>query len=149
MTLCPDDSAPLEFFPPPSRGAVASPPPAAKILIIEDDPDNFVLAHYVMEEAGYSVLGAGTGIAAIAQLQQHTVHLVLMDILLPDMDGFELLNTVRQGDRNATVPVIAITALALTPARRHLLETSFDGYLTKPYGIEALEAVVQAYCTHY
>ena len=72
-----------------------------------------------------------------------------MDILLPDMDGFALLNTVRQGKHNTTVPVIAITALALTQDRRHQLEINFDGYLTKPYGIEALEAVVQTYCTRH
>ena len=146
MTLCPDNFAPIEICSPSNKGVATPIPQANKVLIIEDDPDNFVLASSIMEEAGYRVIGASTGTAAIAQLQKHTVHLILMDVLLPDMDGFALRATMRQNHRNAHIPVVAITALAPIPARHHLLETNFDSYLIKPYSIEALEAVAQIYC---
>ncbi|MEB3268002.1 MAG: response regulator [Leptolyngbya sp.] len=131
----------------PGSGAL-SPPPVAKILVVEDDPDNLTLARYVVEDTGHQVLLATTGAEAIAHLHQHTVTLVLMDILLPDLDGFALLSKLRQGGHNRTVPVIAVTALTQVAMRQQILAADFDGYLPKPYGIDALETLIRHYCGH-
>jgi CheY-like chemotaxis protein len=120
--------------------------PSAKILIVEDDPDNLTLASYVVEELGYLPIVASTGADAIAQIQAHPLVLILMDILLPDTDGFTMLKTIRCASSNLNVPIIAVTALAQAHIRQQILDADFDGYLMKPYAIDALETIVRCYC---
>jgi two-component system cell cycle response regulator DivK len=72
-------------------------------------------------------------------------HLVLMDLQLPGMDGMEALRRLRSAPETATVPVVAVTALAMKDDRERVLEAGFDGYLEKPISVRALPDQVQGF----
>ncbi|MBD0335502.1 MAG: response regulator [Cyanobacteria bacterium Co-bin13] len=118
------------------------------VLVVDDDADNLQLACYIVEQAGYTALGAGSGKDALAQAQEHDVHLVLLDIVLPDMDGFQVIKQLRQQPLGRPTPVVALTALASELERQQIIEAGFSGFLCKPYAIDDLEATLSQYCPH-
>jgi CheY-like chemotaxis protein len=85
-------------------------PETCQILIVDDVPDNLFLLQSLLEMEGYSVKTADCGTAALEQLQQCEPNLVLLDIMMPDMDGYEVTRLIRQDQRIADLPVILITA---------------------------------------
>lgn len=102
-----------------------------KIAVVEDNPDNLLLVQTILEDQ-YEVLEYETGFEAVEGLNNSVPDLVLLDISLPGMDGVEVLAHIRGDDRLKHVPVIAITAHAMTGDREKYLSLGFDDYLTKP-----------------
>jgi CheY-like chemotaxis protein len=104
----------------------------ATILLVEDTPANVALATKLLEAAGHRVLSASTAEAGIALACAQLPDLVLLDLGLPDMDGWQALTEIRADARSAHLRVIAFTAHAMVGDRERALAAGFDGYLSKP-----------------
>lgn len=108
------------------------------ILIAEDDPASRELLAEVLRNAGYGVVEASDGAEAIALLDRQRLDMVILDIQMPKLDGFQVLEHVRQQLSLPRPRVVAMTAHALVGNREHALEMGFDEYLTKPIEIAVL-----------
>lgn len=104
----------------------------ATILLVEDTPANQALATKLLEAAGHRVLTADTAAAGIALARERLPDLVLLDLGLPDMNGWQALSELRGDDRSAGLRVVAFTAHAMVGDRERALAAGFDGYLSKP-----------------
>ena len=102
-----------------------------KIAIVEDNPDNQLLLRALLEEH-YELTAYETGREALDGLRRARPDLVLLDISLPEMDGREVLRHIRADGALRDLPVVALTAHAMTGDREKFLEAGFDDYLTKP-----------------
>ena len=101
---------------------------AERVLIAEDNEKNMKLFRDVLQVSGYETLEATTGEQAIELATRHTPDVVLMDIQLTGMDGLETLRRLREDERTAAIPVVALTAQAMAGDRERFLEAGFDGY---------------------
>ena len=115
----------------------------AQVLLVEDNEKNMKLLRDVLLAAGYEILEATTGRKAVELASEHVPDLVLMDVRLPDIDGVETLRRLREDERTASIPVLALTAQAMEGDRERFLAAGFDGYLSKPVDIRALVEAVQ------
>jgi two-component system alkaline phosphatase synthesis response regulator PhoP len=106
---------------------------APKILIVDDEPYIVRLVSYILEKAGYEVCQANDGHEALARLETEEAALVLCDINMPDIDGFEIVRTIRADPRWQHLPVIMITARGQESDLVRAAEVGADGYLTKPF----------------
>ena len=111
---------------------------AATILYIEDNTDNRTLVRRVLQIEGYRVMEAESGFKAFEMLRSEIPDLVLMDINLPDMDGYEITTRLKQMPSLARVPVIAMTANVMKGDREKTLAAGCDGYISKPIDIDTL-----------
>jgi CheY-like chemotaxis protein/HPt (histidine-containing phosphotransfer) domain-containing protein len=102
-----------------------------KIAVVEDNPDNRLLVRVILDPV-YEVSEYETGFAALEGLQNEKPDLVLLDISLPEMDGAEVLRRIRADANLKNLPVIALTAHAMSGDREKYLQTGFDDYVTKP-----------------
>jgi two-component system cell cycle response regulator DivK len=108
------------------------------ILYIEDNSDNRMLVRRVLEAEGYRVVEAEDGFEGIKLLRSTTPDLVLMDINLPELDGYEVTRRLKQVPSMARVPVIAMTANVMRGDREKTLAAGCDGYIAKPIDIDTL-----------
>lgn len=113
----------------------------ATILIVEDSPDNMKLFRTLLRLHGHDVIGLGSGEGLIQHILDTRPALVLMDIQLPERDGFALLQDIRR-EIQAPLPVVALTAHAMAGDRERAIGAGFDGYITKPVDIRAFPAQV-------
>jgi two-component system cell cycle response regulator DivK len=113
------------------------------ILVIEDNPKNMKLVRDVLEHSGFEVLAATTGEEGVRLAGDRPVDLVLMDLQLPGIDGLEALRLIRKGERNRDVPVVAVTASAMSQDRTRAFQAGFDGYVEKPISARALPQQVR------
>jgi two-component system, cell cycle response regulator DivK len=104
----------------------------ATILIVEDTPANLALACKLLRVAQHDVLTAPTAETGVALAKERLPDLVLMDLGLPDMDGWQALAKLRQDPSTLGLRVIAFTAHAMVGDERRAIEAGFDGYLSKP-----------------
>jgi signal transduction histidine kinase/DNA-binding response OmpR family regulator/HAMP domain-containing protein len=102
-----------------------------KILVVEDNPDNMITIKAVLGDK-FDIIEATDGIEGIAMAAKHKPNLVLMDIALPGMDGIEAFHNIRKNVKLQHIPIIAITASAMTSERETILSHGFDGYIAKP-----------------
>ncbi len=102
------------------------------IVMVEDNPDNRTIYSLVLEHGGYEVVGAADAETGLDLVARRRPDLVLMDISLPRMDGFEATRRLKLDPRTADIPVVALTAHAFDEDRRRAQEVGFDGYLVKP-----------------
>jgi two-component system cell cycle response regulator DivK len=119
----------------------------SKILYIEDNPDNMLLVQRALESRGYNLLQAVNGLDGLDTAEKEDIDLILLDINLPDIDGYEVARRLRQSDKSelAYIPVIAITANALKGDAEKALEAGCDVYMSKPINIRELWARIEAY----
>ena len=115
---------------------------AELILIIEDNEPSRMLVRDVLQATGYQTVEAGTAEEGIRLAKEAGPALILMDIHLPGMNGIEALQQLRGDPATHGIPVMAVTASAMTHDRPHILAAGFDGYQTKPISVrDLLEAV--------
>ncbi len=125
-------------------GALATWPPqpgaSLRVLVAEDNPVNQLVARRFMERAGHSVVVADTGAAAVAAYLREPFDLVLMDLQMPEMDGFEAAAEIRriEAARGTRTPIVALTAHATAGDRERCEAASMDGYAVKPIHRERL-----------
>jgi CheY-like chemotaxis protein len=110
-----------------------------KVLVVDDDIRNIFALSSVLERRGMDVITAGTGREAIAKLETTPdVAIVLMDIMMPEMDGYETMRVIRQNTSFHRLPIIALTAKAMKGDREKCLEAGASEYLAKPVNTEQL-----------
>ena len=138
-----------------SEPAKAAPSPekhsnSARILLVEDNPTNQKLTRLLIKKMGHLVETVSNGKEALLALSQTEYDLVLMDIQMPVMDGYEATQTLRKpgsGVKNPAIPVIAMTAFAMKGDREACLEAGMNDYLSKPVRVEALARVLKRWLT--
>jgi CheY-like chemotaxis protein len=114
------------------------------ILVVEDDVRNVFAITRVLEPHGAVLEIARNGREAIAALERNSaIELVLMDIMMPEMDGFEAMRTIRARDAFAKLPIIALTAKAMPDDRQRCLDAGASDYITKPIDIEKLLSLLR------
>jgi two-component system, cell cycle response regulator DivK len=112
------------------------------ILLVEDNEKNRKLAHDVLVHQGYRVRDAESAEEALRVVLDERPSLVLMDIHLPGIDGIEALRRLRDDPATRAIPVMAVTASAMTHDRAKIMAAGFDGYQSKPINVKAFLAAV-------
>jgi phosphate regulon transcriptional regulator PhoB len=115
-----------------------------KILIVEDEHDLIKLLKYNLEKEGFKVGHTTDGSLALAEIRREMPDLVILDLMLPGMDGLEVCRQLRRNDRFATIPVLMLTARSEEADRVVGLEIGADDYVTKPFSMRELIARVRA-----
>jgi two-component system, cell cycle response regulator DivK len=115
------------------------------ILVVEDQEDNRQILRDLLGNAGYELSEAENGEEAIAAVARRRPDLILMDIQLPIMDGYEATRRIRTNSDLKSVPIIAVTSYALAGDENKALAAGCDGYVSKPYSPRDLLAKVRAY----
>jgi CheY-like chemotaxis protein len=117
-----------------------------KVLVVDDDVRNIFALSSVLERRGMTVVTADTGAGAIAKLDSiPDVSIVLMDIMMPVMDGYETMRVIRQNDSFRRLPIIALTAKAMKGDREKTLEAGASEYLAKPVNTEQLLSTLRTW----
>jgi CheY-like chemotaxis protein len=119
----------------------------SNILYIEDNPDNMMLVKRALESRGYTLFQAMNGFDGVASAEREEIDLILLDINLPDIDGYEVARRIRSSSKHALayVPIIAVTANALKGDAEKALSAGCDVYMSKPINIRELWARVEAF----
>jgi two-component system cell cycle response regulator DivK len=108
------------------------------ILYIEDNPENRLLVKRVLEAEGYKIIEAETGMGGLTKAEKIKPDLILMDINLPELDGYELTRRLKQMKHLIGVPVVAMTANVMKGDREKTLAAGCDGYIQKPIDVDQL-----------
>jgi two-component system cell cycle response regulator len=104
----------------------------ARILVIEDNPENLELMGYLLQAFGHVALRAGDGAEGVEAARREAPDLIVCDIHLPGMDGYEVARHVKRNPALRSTPLVAVTALAMVGDRDKVLAAGFDGYIAKP-----------------
>jgi two-component system cell cycle response regulator DivK len=116
--------------------------PGELILLVEDNDNNRLLVRDVLQASGYRVVEATSAEDGLRMAAEQQPALILMDIQLPGMNGIEALQRLRADPATRAIPVIAVTASAMTQDRRQIMAAGFDGYQPKPISVKGfLQAV--------
>ncbi|HPC37706.1 MAG TPA: response regulator [Exilispira sp.] len=102
------------------------------VLIIEDNEQNLYLEKYLLEKNGYNVEFAKDGMEALCKLEKIFPDLILLDIQLPNMDGYEVAKRIRNFEKHINTPIVAVTSYAMPGDREKALEAGCNGYIEKP-----------------
>lgn len=117
-----------------------------QVLIVDDDMRNIFALKAVLKSRSIPCLSAATSAEALQLLSaSHNIGVVLMDIMMPDMDGYETIAALRSMPWNRTLPVIAVTAKAMVGDREKCLEAGADNYISKPIDVDELLLQLQQY----
>ena len=110
----------------------------ATILYVEDNPENRLLIRRILQVEGYVILEASSAFEALEMLKTQRPDLILMDINLPEMDGYTLTARLKSLPNLNNVPIVALTANVMRGDRERTLEAGCDGYIQKPVDVDAL-----------
>ena len=116
----------------------------ARVLIVEDNPANMTLAVFLLESAGHTVLKAVDAETGLGLAFHEQPDLILMDIQLPGMDGLEAIALLKADEATRTIPVIALTALAMKGDEERIRAAGCDGYIAKPLAYRDFLAIIAA-----
>ena len=117
----------------------------ATILYVEDNPENRVLIQRILMVEGYTVIFAENAMEALASAKQEKLDLILMDINLPDVDGYTLTSQLRKMPNINGIPILALTANVMKGDRERSLEAGCDGYIQKPIDVDELPRQIAQY----
>lgn len=102
------------------------------VLLVEDNEDNLVVYRTILEHVGFRVIEARDGEEGVNRARQFLPNLILMDISIPKIDGWEATQRLKSAEETRNIPIIALTAHALEEDRQKALQAGCDGYLAKP-----------------
>ena len=122
--------------------AMSETTPEARLLVVEDEPNILELLSASLRLAGFEVATATGGLEALAAVQRHRPDLVVLDVMLPDLDGFDVARRLRSGDTRT--PVLFLTARDATEDKVRGLTLGGDDYVTKPFSLEEVVARIRA-----
>jgi CheY-like chemotaxis protein len=120
-----------------------SPPVGQTLLLVEDNEDNRIIYSTVLRHTGYEVIEALDGVQAVELARSRLPDLILMDISIPEIDGWEATKILRQDPATRDIPIIALTAHALADDRERASAVGFTAYLAKPIEPRAVVAEVR------
>jgi two-component system cell cycle response regulator DivK len=118
---------------------------AKLILCIEDNIDNMTLVKRVLEIEGYEVISAASGHEGVEKALTLLPDLVITDINLPDIDGYEVTHKLKKNIKTARIPVVAMTANVMKKDRDSVFQAGCDGYISKPIDIDELPVQVESF----
>ena len=124
---------------------MAQPEVKSTILYVEDNPDNRMLVRRILTAESYKLLEATNAVQAINLLETTTPDLILMDINMPDMDGYTLTTRIRSMPGLERIPILALTANVMRGDKEKTLEAGCDGYIQKPLDIEQLTREIEKF----
>lgn len=116
---------------------------AKKILIVEDEPRNLKLFRDLLQRIGYETIEATDGEQGVELARARNPDLILMDIMMPKMDGIEATRILKADTATKNIPIIALTSYAMKGDRERTLEAGCDGYIAKPVDIQELLKAVE------
>jgi CheY-like chemotaxis protein len=116
-----------------------------ELLIIEDNAQNLYMMRFLLEKNGFSVLGAETGLKGIEMAVQNNPRAILLDIQLPEMDGYAVAAELKKNPRLAHIPIIAVTSYAMMGDRERILSAGATGYIEKPINPETFVQEIQEF----
>jgi len=119
-----------------------------KILIVEDNTDSRELVIKVLKNRGYLLTEAADGEDALLKATEQLPDLILMDISIPKIDGFEVTRRLKEMENFKDIPIIALTAHAMKGDREKALQAGCDGYISKPINVRQLPDQIQAFLAH-
>jgi two-component system, cell cycle response regulator DivK len=117
------------------------------VLVIDDMPDNSAVAQLALEFHGAVVHTAHTGQAGLALLETIKPNVILLDIRMPQMDGWHVYEAIRKNPTHAHTPIIAVTAYAMEKDRNDALEAGFDGHIAKPFDVLTFGSQIEELAT--
>jgi len=112
------------------------------ILIVEDNMDNYELVRFVLERNGYNVFLAVNGRDGVDAARLQMPDLIIMDMSLPEMDGWDATARIKKDPKTKHIPLVALTVHTLPADRKRAVDAGVDAYLTKPINMEALIQIV-------
>jgi two-component system cell cycle response regulator DivK len=113
------------------------------ILVVEDNLDNYELVRTILEIAGYDTFLAVNGRDGVNAARKQKPDLILMDLALPEMDGWEATKLIREDPETVHIPMVALTAYSLPRERKRALDAGVDAYLSKPFDANQLIQLVE------
>lgn len=116
-----------------------------RVLVVEDQEDNRVIIHKTLTSAGYEVIEALNGSQGVAMAQSEIPDIILMDIQLPEIDGYEATRRIKADSSLRKIPVIAVTSYALSGDEVKAREAGCDAYLSKPFSPRKLLAKIREF----
>ena len=118
------------------------------ILIIEDNPQNMYMMRFLLEKNGFQVLGAATGVDGIDQALRHKPSAILLDIQLPEMDGYAVAAELTKNNELTSIPIIAVTSYAMVGDREQILAAGATGYIEKPINPDSFVEEIMYYMSN-
>ncbi len=115
----------------------------SKILVVEDNQDNMDLVCFLLRNAGHEVLEALDGIKGLKIVEEDRPDLILLDLAIPEIDGWQIAETLKSNPDTDAIPVIAFTAHTLPGDRRRALEAGCNGFISKPISVETFIGQVE------
>jgi two-component system, cell cycle response regulator DivK len=115
------------------------------LLIIEDNEQNFYLMRFLLEKNGFEILGAENGKKGIEMALAHKPRAILLDIQLPEMDGYAVAEALKNNDEVKEIPIIAVTSYAMVGDRERILAAGASGYIEKPIDPETFVGEIREY----
>ncbi len=106
-----------------------------RVLVVEDNLDNLALVRFLLNRAGYEVLSAGSGVDALRVAREEHPELILMDMAIPEMDGWTAAKELKADPATQKIPVVALTAFTLPGDRRRAMEAGCEGFIPKPMNV--------------
>ena len=117
----------------------------ARVLYIEDNIDNMTLVQRVLEIEGFEVIPAETGKDGVSKAIKTLPDIIITDINLPDIDGYEVTDMLKNDKKTAHIPVIAMTANVMKKDREHVFKAGCDGYISKPIDVDELPGQIETF----
>ena len=118
---------------------------AKRILIVEDNTLNLKLLNDLLEFRGYDIVATSQGTAALELAREHAPDVILLDIQLPDIPGTEVAHRLKADPQTRTIPIIAVTAFAMSGDEAKILASGCDAYIAKPFNIQSLFNMIERY----
>jgi len=113
------------------------------ILVIEDNEQNMYLCTYILTSRGYDVVQARSGRDGIASALEHQPDLIILDIQLPEMDGYAVAHELKGNPETKSIPVVAVTSYAMMGDRERILAAGCEGYMEKPINPETFMGEIE------
>ena len=120
-----------------------SDPAPQTVLVVEDNELNLKLLNHLLQYQGYNVISTCLGEPALGLAQQYKPDLILMDIQLPDISGMEATQRLKSDEQTRTIPIIAVTAFAMSGDEARILASGCDAYLSKPFNVAEFLRLVE------
>ena len=118
------------------------------VLVADDNELNRMLFSDILQAMGYAIIVAENGVLAVELARSNKPNLILMDVRMPEMDGLTAVKILKGDPDTQAIPVIAITAQALSSDQERMLKAGFDGYLSKPAGLKEIRTMVAHHLDH-
>ena len=115
------------------------------IVVADDDPDILSIVSMSLEAQGYDVHKAVNGQEAVELSRQHHPDLIIMDMMMPVMSGYEAVQALKADESTSTIPIVGLSAKAMSTDMERATDAGIDGYITKPFRIAQVLSVIEGY----